>query len=171
MSSNGCKTQLPITFDVVYDSNLEQLKQLNNAIFPIRYQDKFYRDCTACGDVTQLAYHNGVAVGGIACRLERQEDGLCRLYIMTLGVLAPYRGMGVGSRLLERVLWTCSSDPNIVDAFLHVQVNNDDAIKFYENFGFVVKERVWGYYRRLEPPDAVILVKSLQENEMQHQHH
>jgi ribosomal protein S18 acetylase RimI-like enzyme len=27
-----------------------------------------------------------------------------RLYIVTLGVLAPYRGLGVGSRLLQRCM-------------------------------------------------------------------
>ena len=38
-----------------------------------------------------------MVIGAIACRLERQPDGSGKLYIMTIGVLAPYRGYGVGA--------------------------------------------------------------------------
>ena len=39
------------------------------------------------------------------------------------------------------------------------QTNNEDAIRFYQNFGFESGEVVKDYYRRIEPPDAVILRK------------
>ena len=42
------------------------------------------------------AYYSDICVGAIACRLEKRDDGAVRVYIMTLGVLAPYRGLGVG---------------------------------------------------------------------------
>ena len=42
-----------------------------------------------------------MVVGAIACRLERQPDGGAKLYIMTIGVLAPYRGFGVGAQTLR----------------------------------------------------------------------
>ena len=42
------------------------------------------------------ALSNGQLVGAVACRLELQQDQTAKLYILTLGVLAPYRGMRVG---------------------------------------------------------------------------
>ena len=66
--------QLQITFDQIGQHNLVQLKTLNCAIFPIKYQEKVYQDILACGEVTQLAYHNGNLVGAIACRLENSPE-------------------------------------------------------------------------------------------------
>ena len=65
---------LSISFDGVRDKNVEQLKVLNRAIFPINYSDTVYADILACADVSQLAYHNDVCVGAIACRLEREPE-------------------------------------------------------------------------------------------------
>lgn len=42
-----------------------------------------------------LAYFNDLVVGGVCCRVEIEGDRK-RLYIMTLGVLAPYRRLGIG---------------------------------------------------------------------------
>jgi hypothetical protein len=71
MSSKGV---LPITFGAVTEKNVEQLKVLNRAIFPINYNERVYKDILAFTDVTQLAYHNDVLVGAIACRLEKSAQ-------------------------------------------------------------------------------------------------
>ena len=181
--------QLEISFDQVSESNLEQLKTLNRVIFPINYQDRVYQDILACGEVTQLAFHNRNLVGAIACRLENSPQVRRpphqplylliflsylttppaylqgpKMYIITLGVLAPYRSMGVGSRLVERCLTIVENAlPEIIEAYLHVQINNDQAIEFYRKFGFVVGETIENYYRRIEPPHAVLLKKTLNE--------
>lgn len=67
----------------------------------------------------------------------------------------------IGSRLLEKSLFEASQDSNIQEAYLHVQTNNEEAICFYTKFGFVPGETVKDYYKRLNPPDAVILRRTL----------
>jgi len=152
---------LSVTFDGLLPKTLEQLKMLNAAIFPIKYQDGFYRECCASGDVTQLAYHNDVLVAAIACRLELQPDYSAKMYIGTIGVLAPYRGMGLGRKLMERSIGEAQKDPAIRSAFLHVQQTNKDAQEFYKKFGFVETEVVKDYYKLADGRDAVILSRDL----------
>lgn len=66
-----------------------------------------------------------------------------------------------GSRLLEKCLLEASQDDNIKEAYLHVQTNNDEAIRFYKQFRFEVGDTISNYYKRLDPPDAVILRRVL----------
>ncbi|PSC69043.1 N-alpha-acetyltransferase 50 [Micractinium conductrix] len=153
--------RLALSFGAITEKNIEQLKVLNRAIFPIKYPERMYKDVLAYTDVTQLAYHNDVLVGAIACRLEKAPQGP-KLYILTLGVLAPYRGMGAGAALLQRCLQLVATQlPEVSEAVLHVQTSNDEAIRFYSRFGFEVAETIQGYYKRLDPPDAVLLRKVL----------
>ena len=48
------------------------------------------------------AYFNDLVVGGVCCRVEVEGD-VKRLYIMTLGVLAPYRRFGIGKDAYSKV--------------------------------------------------------------------
>mmetsp|Transcript_41574 Transcript_41574/g.105325 ORF Transcript_41574/g.105325 Transcript_41574/m.105325 type:complete len:242 (-) Transcript_41574:219-944(-) len=157
-----------VTFAYVNGDNLVHLKALNRAIFPVPYKDKFYHDCCAFQEVTQLAFYRGEAVGNVACRLERcpaghpgESMGAARLYIMTLGLLAPYRGMGIGGALLRRVLAAVEFDPNIAEAYLHVQTSNEEALSFYSKHGFTIVDTIRNYYRRLQPPDCHVLARRL----------
>ena len=123
-------------------------------------------------------------VGGIACRYERPAGGAgaTRLYIMSLGVLAPYRGRGVGQRLLVRALAEALREGSAADVYLHVQarparrkdaraafinaqtprsrrarraqINNEDAIAFYKKFGFEARGAAGDAAARGPPPRA-----------------
>ncbi|KAK9793757.1 hypothetical protein WJX73_002437 [Symbiochloris irregularis] len=125
------------------------------------YQDSIYRQCIQAGDTTQLAFHAQVLIGAIACRLEADQNGGASLYIVSLGVLAPYRNSGIGTRLLHRSLDQARTDSNITACYLHVQISNKDAIRFYTRQGFTVGPVITNYYRRIEPRDAVMLSKPL----------
>ncbi|KAL2316533.1 hypothetical protein Fmac_030409 [Flemingia macrophylla] len=155
----GAGREVSISLDGVRDKNLMQLKKLNLALFPVRYNDKYYDDALASGEFTKLAYFSDICVGAIACRLEKKEGGgQFRVYIMTLGVLAPYRGLGIGTKLLNHVLDLCSKE-NFSEVYLHVQTNNEDAINFYKKFGFEITETIQNYYTNITPPDCYVLTK------------
>jgi ribosomal protein S18 acetylase RimI-like enzyme len=57
----------------------------------------------------------------------------------------------------------CSCDDVITAAELHVQVNNVQAIRFYNRHAFSTVKVVKGYYARLEASDAVLLRRPLQK--------
>jgi len=86
---------------------------------------------------------------------------------MTLGVLAAYRGRGVGTKLIASILdhYEKNKDGELstVDEItLHVQISNKDAMNFYiKGFGFERGEMVGNYYRRIDPPHCYVLRKKL----------
>ncbi|XP_002993121.2 N-alpha-acetyltransferase 50 [Selaginella moellendorffii] len=138
-------------------SDLRQsLQRLNACLFPVKYKDTYYRDAVLAGSYTKLAFYKDACVGNIACRLE-ETGPYIRVYIMTLGVLPSYRRMGIGSKLLQSVLGLCQQDPRVVDVYLHVQTNNDEAMEFYKNFDFQIVDTIFNYYIRLDPPDCYVL--------------
>ncbi|CAI7744624.1 unnamed protein product [Closterium sp. NIES-53] len=152
-----------VSLDGVRDKNVGQLRKLNAAMFPVKYQEKYYSDAMAAGEYTKLAFYSDVHVGAVACRLEREagSGGGVKVYIMTLGVLAPYRRLGIGSLLLQHVLSQCEAEGSGVrEVYLHVQTNNEEAIAFYARFGFAITDTIKNYYRRLQPPDCYVLSRS-----------
>ena len=113
------------------DKNVGQLKILNAAIFPVKYNDKFYTDLLLPGreELTKLgmihsphlqhlkllfmnhtAFYNDIFVGAVCCRVEEEH----KVYIMTLGVLAPYRQLKIGM-----------IHPSLTTQFTRYHHNND----------------------------------------------
>lgn len=133
---------------------------MNQVVFPVIYNDSFYADVLKAGKLARLAYYNDIVVGAVCCRLDTSEDQN-RLYIMTLGCLAPYRRQGIGTIMLQHVLDYATSKKIFDAIFLHVQINNDSAIEFYKKFGFEIVQTKKQYYKRIEPADAYVLQKSL----------
>lgn len=50
----GAGREVSISLDGVRDKNIMQLKKLNLALFPVRYNDKYYADALASADFTKL---------------------------------------------------------------------------------------------------------------------
>lgn len=151
--------------------NLTQLRKVNLACFPVQYQEKYYKDVVERNNegLCKYAFFSGYVVGAACARLEAmdKERDRQRLYIMTLGVLAAYRGRAIGTQLIQSILDHYEENKdgdfaNVEEISLHVQISNDDAIKFYtERFGFVKGDMVENYYRRIDPPHCYLLYKKL----------
>ncbi|XP_039004033.1 probable N-acetyltransferase san [Hibiscus syriacus] len=69
----GVGREVAISLDGVRDKNVMLLKKLNTAIFPVRYNEKYYADALASGKFTKLAYYSDIFVGSIACRMEKKK--------------------------------------------------------------------------------------------------
>lgn len=176
---------LRIVWGDVNDKNVKLLERLNSTIFPIKYDETFYRDVIkAPSGFVKLAYYNEILVGAVCCRTESYSPKTTisqtlskskiqgevlqqcpsRLYILTLGVLAPYRERGVGGKLLDHVLdlvETSAHCKSVVEVYLHLQVGNDEALRFYKHHGFEVVDTLVAYYKRLEPADCFVVRKAI----------
>lgn len=103
---------------------------------------------------------------------------------MTLGVLEPYRHLGLGmyrididktrfvfihtfynlgTDLLQHILEQAKLAKDISRVYLHVQTTNDKAVEFYKKFGFEVIGTEKDYYKNIEPKDAYILSKTIEQ--------
>uniref|UniRef100_A0A914YHA9 N-terminal methionine N(alpha)-acetyltransferase NatE n=1 Tax=Panagrolaimus superbus TaxID=310955 RepID=A0A914YHA9_9BILA len=144
----------------VTQHNIAQLKEINKQVLPVVYNERFYNEVMNAGEFAKLAYFNDSVVGAVCCRPEVKENRK-RLYIMMIGTLAPYRRYGVGTMLISHVLALCEKDTNIESVYLHVQSSNEAAMEFYKKFGFEVVDNVKNYYKRIEPNDAYLLEKAV----------
>ena len=61
--------------------------------------------------------------------------------------------------MLNFVFHLCDRDPSIKNVVLHVQINNESALNFYENFGFQRTGVIEKYYKKVEPNSAYVLEK------------
>jgi len=76
------------------------------------------------------------------------------IYISTLGVLAPFRKLGIGRMLLALIL-----DLGCHCIVLHVPTTATEAQKFYVKHGFTNVKMLEGYYKRPRS-DAFLFVRS-----------
>jgi ribosomal protein S18 acetylase RimI-like enzyme len=100
-------------------------------------------------------------VGAVCGRREYTEQGVV-VYIMTLGVLTPYRSLGFGTKLIQAEIETCRKMKDVRKIYLHVQTSNEEAVGFYSKFGFKIRETLEGYYTKLNPSSAHILELNLE---------
>ncbi len=87
-----------------------------------------------------------------------------RVYIATLGVLAPYRRRGVADKMLARLIENCSKDETgVKEIYIHVHTGNDAALELYKKHGFAIAETIEEYYQEgvVSPRSAHVLVKKL----------
>jgi Acetyltransferases len=140
-------------FEIVEESNLEGaliVENLTEKIFPefIRWKHTSVLEYLNLGAKVFVAKHLGKAVGFAFFRKIHGD-----FWELTLiGILAEYRGMGIGEKLLGEALKAISGE-----IYLHVQTTNLPAIKLYEKFGFVKDKLIRGFYS--DGSDAYLMVR------------
>ncbi|KAF9049954.1 acyl-CoA N-acyltransferase [Panaeolus papilionaceus] len=162
MSSNNTTTSLKVSLSSITPNNIGTVRKLNSVLFPIKYSEKFYKDIQApeVEEFCKLVYYNDIPVGTICCRQET-IDGQNVLYLMTMGILAPYRSRKLGSQTLSAVLAAAADHkPKVDKIYLHVQVSNADAKRFYESHDFKEIRVHENYYKKITPADAWVLEKT-----------
>ncbi|KUI73247.1 hypothetical protein VM1G_08799 [Cytospora mali] len=141
-------------------------------------------------------------VGGLICRLEpscfdpadgRYSPGLARkaadsvapppvglghvLYVQSLVLLAPYRGLGLAAAAIEGIfdaVRTVTRERrrnglNIKWVYAHVWTENEEGLAWYGRRGFERDVRLEGYYFKLKPGSAwVVKRKVVVDGEDQH---
>lgn len=95
-------------------NNINQFKRLHSVLFPIRYSPQFYKDALAAQDLAKLAYFSDIPVGAFCAKKDKIEGTQeYAVYLMTFGVLAPYRKLGLGK--LCRIAYNRYIDAGILD--------------------------------------------------------
>ncbi|KAG3106333.1 hypothetical protein PI124_g13655 [Phytophthora idaei] len=154
-----------VSFRPVDTVNVQQLHDINEKLFPVKYNNAFYEYVTDAPEgYCKLAYADDeTAVGAVCCEVERVKISGKRRYrlcILTIGVLDDYRRSKLGSLLLENVIEQARRD-KFVYVYLHVQSTNTAAQRFYLAHGFEVTKLLRNYYSQLNPPHCFVLCKQL----------
>ena len=63
--------------------------------------------------------------------------------------------------LLQYALKQTEKYSTLQEVYLHVQSNNEEAIRFYENNGFTLEQKIPGYYKRVMPDEAYLFSRKL----------
>lgn len=153
-------SNLKVEFGPISDKTIELMRALNLALLPVQYNQYFYQKALGYLKYSRFAYFNDFVVGGLICR-EEPKDNEKTLYILTFGVLEQYRKHGIGVQLFDELLNSAKNDPEIKKIYLHVQISNETAIRFYKNVGFEEVEKIENYYQDIDPPHCYYLRKTL----------
>jgi ribosomal protein S18 acetylase RimI-like enzyme len=109
-------------------------------------------------------------VGAIRCRLFTKPPGNSAtkarvegpmLYLSTLVLLSPYRSYGIAAHMLDSLIRSAVDDYGITSVGAHVWEANGEGLQWYRKRGFREVSREVGYYRRLNPKDAVVMLRDV----------
>lgn len=182
---SGAKPPLPANVELrgPTKEDMPSFKKLNSLLLPIPYPESFYREILAepvdrsitlmalwYDSPSDIGKQKGRLVGAIRCRLfahppgnaasRARKDGPM-LYLSTLVLLSPYRGHGIAAHMLDSLIRTAVEDYEITSVGAHVWEANEEGLEWYRKRGFREVNRESGYYRRLDPTGAVVMLKDV----------
>ncbi|KAG9254230.1 uncharacterized protein F5Z01DRAFT_656330 [Emericellopsis atlantica] len=139
--------------------DIQPLRRINALLLPVPYPEEFYRQALAMPQ-TRVILYQGKVVGGIVCRSEPGDSS--SIYIRSLCILAPYRGLGLVAIALNNIIQSLPGEISWMTA--HVWTENADGLKWYEARGFTKDTKpIEGYYRKIRPDTAWLVKKDIRE--------
>ena len=162
VSDFGQKRDPKISIGPVNDGNLQILRAMTCSLLPVRYSDKFFKECVTDPrneGLSAVVSYAGKVVGWIRCRIEPFPNGMNRtsdqIYVQVLAVLAPYRRLGMATELLSNVLQQAAErEIKASSIYAHVWERNEDGLEWYGKRGFRQVILQPAYYTRLKPSGA-----------------
>lgn len=149
-----------IAVDDLTANHIGTFKKLHQVLFPIEIAPNFYKDAlNPVLTLSKLAYFNDIPVGCFCAKIQPEKNG-ARVYIMTFGVLAPYRRLGIGARMLEYIETHVKTELKAKEVGLHVQEGNE-AKDWYTKHGYAEEKFDANYYPKNKPSGAYLLKKAM----------
>jgi len=157
-----------ITYRPIRPSDLEVLQEIHEALFPIKYEAEFFMNVVhgkgiiswAAVDSNRSDLQCDELIGFVTARVVTATEGeesdmlgyemlkteRSLIYILTLGVIKPYRNCGIASALVWEVIHYASRISTCRAVYLHVISYNQSAIHFYQKNMFHCLRRLHNFY-------------------------
>ena len=147
------------------EKDLSAVININMITLPEHYSDYFFSSLlTELPESFIVAEYKNKIIGYIMCKIEFGFSNFRKLgfvkkgHVVSVAVLEEHRGKGIGKALvIEGINGVASRKSE--EIYLEVRVGNDQAVKLYENLGFIIKSRLNSYYRDGE--DAYLMAKDI----------
>lgn len=149
-----------IAVDDLTANHIGTFKKLHQVLFPIEIAPSFYKDAlNASVTLSKLGYYNDIPVACFSAKIYPEKAGP-RIYLLTFGVLAPYRRLGLGAKMLDYLESHVKNELKAKSISLHVQEGND-AKEWYIKNGYTEEKFEENYYPKSQPSGAYFLTKSM----------
>lgn len=147
-------------FRAYQTGDLDALYALDIVCFAetFRFSRRLLKMLAEAGDArTIVAEEDGAIAGFVIVQMERWDTERVA-YIMTLDVAPDHRRRGLASQLMQRAE-EAAREAGVDSLALHVWVENEGALRFYERMGYMRAGRVARFYN--DAGDAWIYRKPL----------
>ncbi|KAK7756569.1 hypothetical protein SLS62_001406 [Diatrype stigma] len=174
------------TISPILPEHIPALRRITSLLLPVNYPDSFWArlsDPQSSGAFSRVLLWTDDSspssepkvIGGLVCRPEPSPfpltahppptpaggaGGENSLYIQSLVLLSPYRGLGLAAALLADVARAAARSPDWACAVVwaHVWTDNADGLRWYLARGFEREPgAIAGYYFKLRPDSAWIV--------------
>ncbi|KAI1114751.1 acyl-CoA N-acyltransferase [Nemania sp. NC0429] len=176
----------------VRPEHIPALRRISSLLLPVNYPDSFYArlsDPLSSGAFSRVVLWRdddnkkspAKVVGGLVCRPEPSPfhagtvDAPSRprgpvlpsaqpnaLYIQSLVLLSPYRGLGLAAALLDEVVADAArSEFACESVWAHVWTQNEEGLRWYTARGFACVDELKRYYKQLRPDSAWIVRRKI----------